>query len=334
MSRRTTRAASTLVAALSAAALLSACGGMKSALGVTEPPVAVTTVASLAPEQAKTILNRVWSDAILASGTGDQADQARASAYTAQALEAARARSKLAPIQPPSGGPAPLATQTPGLLTVSRGPAYPRVVVAQAIPSTTALPVLHLLITPDVRTPFRIASSATMLPSSSVNRFPPLTEGSVVNGDTAQLVVQPAALLDAYAKALTFTTALPASTPFAGDRFLSQVRERATAQAKAVVTQATFGQSHAVDKTATYSIGQQDGSALVFGVIKRTDTFKVKTGQTITSPREFVALVPGKSKITRQATMTTLQFVVFEVPASGQARLVAADDQLVTASGS
>ncbi|HET7477736.1 MAG TPA: hypothetical protein VFJ97_17170 [Dermatophilaceae bacterium] len=310
------------------------CGVGAGLAGIKAPPVAVTTDAALSTEQARSVLRRQFTAAQQAAPGAATAPEASAAAYTGPALLAAQARLKLGASAGGTGGPAALAPEQPGLLAVSRGVGYPRALLAQTIPSSNALPVLHLLVSPDVATPFRIASSATMLPASSVQPFAAPGAGSPLVTDGLDLAVRPAALFDAYAQALSFATTLPASAPFATDPFLAQVRLNATNQARAVVTQASFVQKHEVVPGSIYAVQQADGAALAFGVLRRTDTFTVKPGQTITAPADFVALVPGKSRITRTAVMQTLEFLVFEVPKrSGPAVLVAAQDQLVAGSG-
>jgi len=326
------------MAAVTGLAVLSlpACGAVTSAAGIQPPPVAVTTDASLGTDQAKNILRRAFTAAQQSGGTDAAAETARKVAYADQALTAAQARTTLAAVAPVPGAGSPVISPAqPGLLAVTRGPGYPRAIVAQTVPAAGRLPVLHLLTSPNVVTPFRIRASATMLPSSTVKRFDPLGRGSALVGDDAKLAVTPSALLTAYAAGLPFTTKAPTDAPFISDSFSTQVRTNAAKQAADVAVQSAFTQAHKVVPGSIFAVQQAAGDALVFGVIERTDLFSIKPGQSLNAPKEFVALVPGKAKIIRKATMTTLEFVVFAVPASsGKAVLVAADDQLVAAAGS
>jgi hypothetical protein len=62
----------------------------------------------------------------------------------------------------------------------------------------------------------------------------------------------------------------------------------------------------------------------------------VKKGQAVNTAgnQEFV-LLTGKKRVTRSASITRLEFVVFAVPrSSGQATLIAASKQVVAGSGS
>jgi len=208
--------------------------------------------------------------------------------------------------------------------------------VAQTVAAEGSLPVLHLLMSPSAATPYRISMSATMLPSSLVKPFDPLSQGSPLVTDGRGLAVSGSALLKAYAAGMAFPAKAVAKPPFAADPFFAQVRAKATAVGKAVATQAVFSQVHRVIPGSMYAVRQANGDALVFGVIERTDSFKVKKGQAVNTAgnREFVALT-GKKKVTKSATITRLEFVVFAVPrSSGKATLVAASDPVVAGSGS
>jgi hypothetical protein len=154
--------------------------------------------------------------------------------------------------------------------------------------------------------------------------------------DGKGLAVSDTALLKAYAEAMVFPAKPVTAPPFATDPFSSQVRVRAAAVAKSVVTQAKFSQVHQVVPNSVYAVRQADGSALVFGVIVRTDSFAVKSGQAVnTVANKAFVLLSGKKKVTKSASITTVEFVVFSVPReTGRATLVAASEQVVAGSGS
>jgi hypothetical protein len=321
----------------SAAVALSGCAAVGPVVGLHDAPVAVTTTAPLTPSHARDIVSRAFTAASQAgSTTGAAADTARATAYTGPALTAATARSGLDSVQPGLGGTSPaLSPSQPGLLALSRGFGWPRAMVAQTVPSSGSLPVLHLLTSPDAVTPYRITVWATMLPNSAVRQFDPLPQGSRLLSDGTNLAVAPTALVTQYAGSLAFPARPVAEPAFTADPFAGQVRQSATTQAASVAVQSGFTQRHEVVPGSTYAVEQAAGGALVFSVLRRTDTFTVKKGQSLTAPKEFTALVPGRKRITSRATMTTLEFVVFGVPASsGDATLVAASEQLVSAAGS
>jgi hypothetical protein len=334
---RNFRAMALSVVGIVIAASVAGCGAAPAVLGVHEPPKANPASVLLTVDQAKRILTRDLTAAQRGEvTTGPAAEAALRTAYTGDALRAAKARVKLTKVRPTLGDSPLLAPPRPLLLAVSRGFGFPRVLVAQTVAAKGSLPILHLLTSPDARTPYRISGSVTMLPSSKVEPFDPLSQGSPLVTGGAGLAVTPTALLNAYAGGMAFPAKAVTKPPYAQDRISAQVRGKAVATAKAVAAQATFSQVHKVIPNSVYAVGQAGGDALVFGVIERTETFAVKSGQTVNTieNKEFV-LLTGKKRVTKAASITTLEFVVFAVPRSrGQATLVAASEQVVAGSGS
>jgi len=198
------------------------------------------------------------------------------------------------------------------------------------------LPILHLLTSPDAATPYRISMSVDMVPPATVKPFDPLSQGSPLVTKGRGLAVAPATLLNIYAARMAFPAKSVPKPPFAADSFSGQLRAGAAVVAKAVASQATFIQVHKVVPNSVYAVQQASGDALVFGVIERTDSFAVKKGQQVkTAANKAFVLLTGKKSVTKSASITTLEFVVFAVPRStGKATLVAAREQIVAGSGS
>lgn len=326
----------TLVCGLMVASV-TACGAADSLRGSHPAPTSKPTAPPLTVEQADLILARTFAAARQGeTGTGAVAQAALTTAYTGAALRAVSARLLLAGIPPAVADSPLLAPQQPRLLALSRGFGFPRFIVAETGSAKGGLPVLHLLTSPDAATPYRISESAELVPPVTVKPFDPPGRGSPTAGDGAGLAVTPAALLTSYAAWMAFPARSAPSLPFAADSFFVQVRANAAGVARAIAVQAGFSQVHKVVANSGYAVRQASGDALVFGVIERTDTFRVKPGQSVNTVanKAFVQLT-GKKKITRSASVTTLEFVIFAVPRStGQARLVAAREQIVAGSGS
>ena len=331
------RAIALSIVTMVGAASVAGCGAAHAVLGIHEAPKANPALAPLTVDQAKRILTRDFTAAQQAeTATGAAAQVALSTAYTGEALRAAKARVKLAAIQPTAGDSPLLTPPESRLLAVPRGLGYPRVMVAQTVAAEGSFPILHLLTSPDAATPYRISASATMLPSSTVNPFDPLRQGSPLVTDGTGLAVSDTDLLKTYAEAMAFPAKVVTAPPFAADPFSSQVRAKAAAVSKAVAAQASFSQVHKVVPNSVYAVRQANGDALVFGVIERTDSFKVKEGQAVNTAgnQEFV-LLTGKKLVTKSASITRLEFVVFAVPRSiGIATLVAASEQVIAGSGS
>lgn len=332
-----TRKARAFAMSIAISVSVSGCGAANAVLGVHAPPKANPSAVPLTPEQAKAILTRDFTAAQQGDTTADTTPRdVLRTAYTGEGLLAANARVKLAKVQPIGAVSPLLAPQEPRLLAVPRGFGYPRVLLAQTVASEGPLPILYLLTSPDAATPYRIGASATMLLSTSLKPFDSLTKGSPLVTDGTGLAVAPGALLGAYAAGMAFPAKAITNPPFAADIFSGQVRDKAASAAKAVAVQAAFSQTHKVVPGSVYAVRQADGDALVFGVIERTDSFAVKKGQAVNTAgnKEFV-LLTGKKRVTKSATITRLEFVVFAVPrSSGRAKLVAASEQVVAGSGS
>ncbi len=334
---RSVRAMALIIAGVVTSFSVSGCGAGRAVLGIREPPKANPALAPVTVGQAKSILIRDFTAAQQGEATtGAAAQAALTTAYTGEALRAAKARVRLVAVQPVSAKSPVLTPLQPRLLAVSRGSGFPRLMVAQTVAAEGSLPVLHLLMSPDAATPYRISMSATMLPSSTVKPFDPLAQGSPLLTNGAGLVVSGTALLGAYAAGMAFPAKAVTNPPFVADPFSTQVRVRAVSLAKAVSTQAKFSQVHKVVPSSVYAVRQANGDALVFGVIERTDLVTVKKGQAVnTASNKAFVLLSGKKRVTKSASITTFEFVVFEVPQSkGRAVLVAASEQVVAGSGS
>ena len=315
---------------------VSGCGATHALLGIHQAPKVRATSAPLSVDQAKRILTRAFTAAYLGeTTTGAGAAAALRTAYTGQGLRGVGGRVKLARVQP-AVATLPLLAPRPKLLAVSRGYGFPRFIVAQTVASEGGLPILHLLTSPDAATPYRISMSVDMVPPATVKPFDPPSQGSPLVTKGTGLAVAPGTLLNLYAARMAFPARSVPKPPFAADSFAGQLRAGAAAVAKAVASQATFTQVHKVVPNSVYAVRQASGDALVFGVMERTDSFAVKKGQQVkTVANKAFVLLTGKKSVTKSASITTLEFVVFAVPRStGKATLVAAREQIVAGSGS
>ena len=311
-------------------------GATHALLGIREAPKANTTSAPLTVDQAKRILARTFTAAYLGETTSGAAAQAQLrTAYTGEGLRGVSGRVKLASVQPAVSASLLLAPH-PKLLAVSRGFGFPRFIIAQTVASDGGLPILHLLVSPDAATPYRISMSAEMVPPATVEPFDRLSSGSPLVTNGTGLAVAPATLLNLYAAQMAFPAKAISKAPFVADSFAVQVRAGAAGAAGAVASQATYTQVHAVVPSSVYAVRQASGDALVFGVLERTDSFAVNPGENVnTVANKAFVLLTGKKLVTKAASITTLEFVVFAVPRSrGQATLVAAREQIVAGAGS
>lgn len=334
MTARPSRVAG-LLTVVALAASLSSCATIA---GVSDVPTA-SVGGAVSSARAGAIAAQVMSTATKAAAApGADGDALRAQAYTGDALTAATADAKIASTLTQQQKDAlALTSAAPVVLAVSGGLTYPRVMLVQTTRSASGLPVLSLLTTPDARTPFKIAASAPMLPSAQVPAFDQLTQGAPALGTGAGLAVDPQKLLAAYAASLAFPAPAAAdaadpAAPFASDSFAESVRKSAKAQSDALSGVGTItSQYSAKDVVGGLDVAGGKG-ALVFTVMQRKDTILNQTRGTITPTVQFTALTQLTS-IKAEATIDTLEFVVFVVPSSGQAQAVGAQEHLVGASG-
>ncbi|MDR6862131.1 hypothetical protein [Phycicoccus sp. 3266] len=311
---------------------LAGCGAAEAVVGLHDAPAQVTTTAPIAPDTAEQIATRVLDQADEASrATGDKADALRKQALTGSALAVAEAAAKSE--DGTSAADAPLTRSTPPkVLAVSRGTAWPRVMVVQTAGKDGATE-LNLLTSPDPATPFKLAASARMHPGATVAALDSLRSGSPLVTDGADLSVPPDKLVQEYAGALAYPKASPAPDVETGDPFALAVRANAAAQAKSFGKLATLTQKH-VPQPGTTAIRLKDGGALVFALMQRTDAITLsKGGKSLTASADFQKLVRKKT-LTRSAQLQTYEMVVFTVPAQGKAKMVAVDEVLSSAKGS
>lgn len=322
-------------AAVGALTLVGTLSGCATVAGVTDAPTA-SVGGAVSATRAQALAAQVMQTAQQASAApGADGDALRDQAYTGDALVAAKADAKLAATLTPDQKDAlALTGATPAVLAVSNGEGYPRTMVVQTTRAKSGLPVLSFLTTPDVRTPFKIAASAPMLPSSEVPAFDQMAQGAPALGDDPTgLAIDPEKLLGAYAASLAFpAAAATADPPFADDAFATKLKQSAKAQSDALAGVGSFTQQHqAKDVVGGLRLAGGKG-ALVFTVLDRKDTLLNKTQGTVTPSAQFQALT-GLTSIKAEAVQDSLEFVLFVVPDTGQAKVVGAEEHLVSASG-
>ncbi|MGN6301436.1 MAG: hypothetical protein ACTHN8_10145 [Angustibacter sp.] len=317
MGRRPRRAV-VVVATAAAAVTLSACSPAQTLLGLQANTAVLSNSPAVTPGQASTIATRAITQAQRADALRTSA--AAQTAYTGLALTMAPSRyvveKVIDPDSDPGGALAPVAQ--PSRIVVTAGRAFPRTVLAVWQPESARALEAVLMRSDDVRTPFRVALRVDLLPGQVLPPTPPNTRGaSVLADDVGGLVATPRqAVADLAALLQTGTSP---GTPFESSVVVREVRSKASAQARDVKKVATFSQRHAARDDGTTVIRTADGGALVFAAINRTDLFTVRRGAgVITPPPAYRALASGLKKITRSATVTTVETVVLVVPPRGE----------------
>lgn len=317
-----------MLAGLVAATLVTSVSGCVSRaqlLGLQSNVQVSTTTPALTQDQAAAVTGRALARA-------QQADSSRSAwaartAFTGVALRTAAAAYAVNQVVDPTSddaGAALAPAPPPTRVILTSDPGYPRSFLALSRPPGATTEELAVLTTDDARIPYRVASRARLLPGASVPATAANSRGAQpLADDEPGLVATPADAVRDYATLLA--TGSSGGTRFADDRVTVSVRDNAAGQARGVAKVATFGQRHRPTRDPIVALRTADGSALVIAAIERTDEFQVKKGAGyLAPPAAYKALAGGIAKITKQATVTTVQVVVLTLPPAGKgpARLI------------
>ncbi|WP_460460661.1 hypothetical protein, partial [Angustibacter peucedani] len=266
-------------------------------------------------------------------------DEAAKTAFTGLALKITPARYVVEKVLDPSkdaSGGALEPVVEPSRIVVTAGRSFPRTLLAVWTPEGSSTAQVAVLESTDVRTPFKVAVRADLLPGAGLPPTAPAARGaSVLPRDVDGLVATPEKAVADLARLLQ--TGTSGGTPFAANVVVKDVRTKAAQQAKDVAKVATFQQVHAAEPYGLRVVRTADGGAVVVAAIDRTDSFTVKKGAgVITPPPAYRALSGGKlKKITKRASVRTVQTVVLVLPrqGAGPARLVGFSEVPVQVSG-
>jgi hypothetical protein len=317
-----------LAAALACAAMLSACTG-NSDDGTDGTGVSATP--AVAPDLAATTASSAVTAAATSSLDGAASGKAaREKAFTGAALESANAYAKtLAGRTAAEKADAQLATTGVKVLAISRGGDSPQQILAQTTLKKTGAAVLVLLVQEGGT--FKAAAVTPMLPDAKLDALDPTTDGSAAIAEAKGLVARPDDVVAAFAASVTYPK--PTATKvLAADPLSEQLRQSAVAQSQALNNQGAFTQEHE-PKGVIGGLRLKDGNgAIVFAHLVRSDAIAMRTPLKLT-PAKDLTLLTGIKQITTEANLTSNEIVAIVIPASGQARIVAASDQLVAGSG-
>jgi hypothetical protein len=332
-----------LAAVLASAALLSACtadaDGGAATRSATAPesagaasPVPTATPA-VSPDAAQTAAQDAVAAAVTAStdvSAGGPA--ARAKAFTGPALVSANAAAKVLPART-EGEKADAAVSPTGVtvLAVSRAGETPAQIVARTTLTKSGAPVLALLTSSTAAGAYQVAALTPVLQGATIDPFDPTADGSPAIGDAAGLVAAPAEVMASFATTVRFPQ--PATSKLLTvDPLTVQLRQSARAQSQALNSQGTFAQTFTPQRVLGGLRLAGDAGALVFTHLQRRDDVAYRSPQKLTPDKELT-LLTGITQITTEANLTSNEMVAFVIPTSGQARVVAASDQIVAGSG-
>ncbi|MEW1954043.1 hypothetical protein [Terrabacter sp. NPDC080008] len=316
-----------LVAALACAAMLSACtgntddGDTGSGSAAVAADTAQTTAASAVAAAASSSLDATPAGVA-----------ARQKAFVGAALESANAYAKTLPGRTAAEkADAELATTGVKVLGVSRSGDKPRQILAQTTLKKTGAAVLVLLVGDGAGDQFKAAAVTPMLPDAKLDALDAPTGGSAAIGDGKGLATSPSDAMNAFAASVKFPDPTPTKV-LADDPLSEQLRQSARAQSQALNNQGAFTQEHQ-PKGVLGGLRLKGGNgAIVFAHLVRNDAIAMRTPVKLTPAKELT-LLTGIKQITTEANLTSNEIVAIVIPASGQARIVAASDQLVAGSG-
>ncbi|GAA1968233.1 hypothetical protein GCM10009817_05190 [Terrabacter lapilli] len=315
-----------IAAALACAAMLSACTGSSDGeTGSGSPAMAAET----AQTTAASAVSAAATSSLDATPAGAAARQ---KAFVGAALESANAYAKTLPGRTAAEkAEAELATSSVKVLGVSRSGDKPQQILAQTTLKKTGAAVLVLLVADTPGGPFKAAAVTPMLPDAKLDALDPATDGSAAIGDGKGLATRPQDALAAFAASVKYPD--PTATKVLADDPLSeQLRQSARAQSQALNNQGAFTQEHD-PKGVLGGLRLKGGNgAIVFAHLVRNDAIAMRTPVKLTPAKELT-LLTGIKQITTEANLTSNEIVAIVIPASGQARIVAASDQLVAGSG-
>lgn len=311
------RRATTVVCALAAVLAVSGCS-RAAVLGLEANRQVATDRPPVTASQARSIAERVLNEASVADVL--RTSQAMNTAFTGVALRTAPSRYAVEKSTQPDTDDTGEALQPPPPPTeVIRtvGPQYPRTMLTVSPAEDETTRELGVLVSSGVTDPYRVASRVKLLPGTAVPDTLPTGAAVLPASATGgRLSTSPADALRDYAAVLQ--TGKSGGTTFAADPVVRSVRDNAKTQAAQVSKIASFRQTHAVTKDPVHVVATRDGGALVVGALERVDTFTVKKGKGhLAPPAAYRALAGGVTKITKSATVKTVEVVALVIPPTG-----------------
>ncbi|CCH78806.1 conserved exported hypothetical protein [Nostocoides japonicum T1-X7] len=317
--------------ALAGALLVGGCGLGDRVAGVHDAPAEQTGGAPLNEQTAQDIATRAIADASAAlTGTGAAGEAARRRTLTGSALSVAEAM--VSSKQTPTRSDPLTKPVVPQVLGIAKTSGWPRTMVTTTLDASSRRS-LQVLVSARPSSPFVVSASVTMLSRASVPSLGRVADGIEALPATraSGLVVSPQGALGQLASAVAYPKPATPKNLATTDAFTTGLRAGAAAQAKALGTLGTYAQKHVTVPRLTNAYRLAGGGALVFGQLSRVDTITPsKSAKQLTLPAD-VARILGHRTTTKKVTVTYVEPVVLVVPATGQARVVGAVEQLVTA---
>jgi hypothetical protein len=293
--------------------------------------------AATAPVMLDVQVERVRDQVLKAVAAGDEAQDPAAlePRVAGPALELRKARYVVRGKLADQPAPAPV----DGELLTEITPAaagWPHFYLTASRREPAAAPQLQLLTQPAPRDPYRLTATATLLPRTTLPKTADVPE-AIPAGEAADLVASPADVLARYGDVLTRGADSKAADQFADDAFRGQVLAEQKAEQGAVKEFFNYSTAHEPRPDSVWAVRTEDGGAIVLGVLSATRTFTVKTqGAKLPLTKDLAALADTDAA-TKEAKVTSLEVVVFQVPPKGsdsKIAVLAGDRGLVSVTAS
>ena len=194
--------------------------------------------------------------------------------------------------------------------------------LAQTTLKKTGAAVLVLLVGGQAGAPFKAAAVTPMLPDAKLDALDPTTDGLGRRRRRQGLSAKPDDVVAAFAASVKY----PEADRDQGARrrpALGAAAPVGAAQSQALNNQGAFTQDHD-PKGVIGGLRLKDGNgAIVFAHLVRSDAIAMRTPVKLT-PAKDLTLLTGIKQITTEANLTSNEIIAIVIPASGQARIVAA----------
>jgi hypothetical protein len=335
VTRRAPRRTGAVATALAAALALAGCGATDALVGLHPAPAEQSAAVPLSTDGATRIAARLLDSARAAATTeGAAGEKARAAVLAGDALTVANAVAERGAVEDASGEIEVKAEPT--VLAQSQGRGWPRAILATTLDEATNTQYLHVMVSTEPDSPFKITQSAAMLGGAELPAIG--SEGSgapfVDVSDAEGLVMSPQDAFTAYAAALAYPKATTSDDVSTDDPFATALLASAKAQTKALKKLGTLKQVHRPQLDDAQVFRLADGGVVAFGLMERTDTFtKASKAKELVLPSEYAELA-GTRKVTDSVRLNSLEPVVLVVPVEGQVTAIGASELLVSGKGS
>ncbi|MGL4745998.1 MAG: hypothetical protein ACRCXL_16635 [Dermatophilaceae bacterium] len=325
-----------VLVALAAVLALSGCSAARDALvGIEPAPAERAASTPLDDDGAAAIAARVIAAAETAkTQPGEPGKKARAAVLAGDALLVADAVAARAPAT--ASAPQLAKTESPVVVAQSRGRDWPRAILVTTLDRDTSTQYLHVLVSPTSVQPFRIRASVPMFPGATLPALGAPGEGAALAplAATDGVAAAPATVISQYATALRYPKPGPATLIAVDDPFASGRRAAAGQNVTSLGALGSYAQTHTPDFGDAVAFRLAEGGVVAFVLLARTETATARPAAKELSLTGVWASAVGKAKVTKSATLATVQPVAVVVPRSGKASVIGATEVLVSGKGS